>query len=178
MTFFDRAAQAIADTSLEAANRSLAEHWLSLWAGDEIPARKSLRPEKLRAFLPTVLLLDTVPGRSVTVRLAGTTFRRALDTELTGTDWIASAPPDYRETRLRIISQIARGAIGIGHRRVEMCGEDDYVCEEILLPFAADGDGPATVLVHVNWHPEHLSVVRSATQALGNPLDFAVLALH
>jgi hypothetical protein len=179
MTSFDRdaATRLIARTDLELPNRAVAEHWLSLWRADGLPPRGRLKPERLRQHLPTILLLDTVPGKSVTVRLAGTTFRRVLGTELTGVDWSAMAPEPYQVERLQIISRIAEGGIGIGHRRVPMRGDGDYVCEEILLPFAAEGDLPPLVMVHVNWRPEYLSVVESGEQAMGAPIDFKVLPL-
>lgn len=179
-TRFDRdfAESLLARVDLELANRALARHWLGWWKDGALPARTRLEPAKLKSFLPNLILFDVVPDRSVTVRLAGTLFRRALGTEITGKDWVAVAPAHYRAERLRIISQIARGAVGIGHRRIAMRGAEAYVCEEILLPFAAEACGTSPVLVHVDWHPQHLSVVESAEQALGDPIDFKVLPLR
>ena len=173
----DSAARAIDGLALEPGNRTLAQYWLSLWRGDALPPRAALSPAQMKRFLPLILLLDTVPEKSVTIRLAGTHYRKALGTELTGQDWIALAPPAYRAERLRIFSEIARGAVGVGHRHVPLTYDPDYVCEEIVLPFAADDDGSSPVLVHVNWRRESYAQARSVPQALGDPLDFRLCAL-
>ncbi len=163
---------------MEPDNRVLADHWLSLWTGDALPPRAKLDPRQIKPFLPNLLLFEVVPDKSVVIRLAGTRYRRALNTELTGQDWIALAPEHYRAERLRIISAIARGAIGVGHRRVPLTHGADYVCEEILLPFAPECGDTHPVLVHVNWKAEEFVQIRSTQKALGDPLDFRICALH
>jgi hypothetical protein len=171
------AARTIAGLGLEDANRALAEHWLSLWPGDALPPRAALSPAKLKPFLPNMVMLDVMPRARVTVRLAGTAVTTALGMELTGQDWVALAPQNYRAERLRILSKVARGAIGTGHRRIPMALAGDYTCEEILLPFAPEPSGAHPVLVHINWKPEYLLRIESPGQAIGNPLDFRVIAL-
>jgi len=163
---------------LEPANRAVVEVWLSLWDGDGLPSRDKLSPFKFKAFLPDILVFDVVPDRSVTVRLAGTRFLTILGTELTGMDWIASAPPDYRAERLEIISDIARGGIGIGHRRIDMTLGESYVCQEVMLPFAPSTEGAASqVVTHVNWQADKFLQIKSARQATGTPMDFKVVPL-
>ena len=173
----DATTRMIAELGLEDANRALADHWLALWRGETLPPRAALSPAKLKPFLPNMLMLDVVPEARVTVRLAGTAVTAALGIELTGQDWIAVAPQSYRPERLRILSKIARGAIGTGHRRIPMALADDYICEEILLPFAPEPSGAHPVLVHVNWKPEYMLRIESPGQAMGSPLDFRVVAL-
>jgi len=173
----DAAARTIAELGLEEANRTLAAHWLSLWRGDALPPRAALSPAKIKPFLPNMVMLDVVPEARVTVRLAGTAVTKALGLELTGQDWVALAPKSYRAERLRILSNVARGAIGTGHRRIPMALAGDYICEEILLPFAPEPSGAHPVLVHVNWKPQYMLRIESPGQAIGNPLDFRVVAL-
>ncbi|HEY0105831.1 MAG TPA: PAS domain-containing protein, partial [Rhizomicrobium sp.] len=109
-----------AGLEMREAHRALLDHWLSLWPGDALPSRALLSPAKLKYYLPSLLLFDTVPDRSVTIRLAGTRILRTLKTELTGQDWIALAPKSYRAERLRLFSRMARGAFGLGHRRIPL----------------------------------------------------------
>lgn len=168
----------IAGLGLEEANRALAEHWLSLWPGDALPPRAALSPAKIKPFLPNMVMLEVVPQTRVTIRLAGTAVTKALGMELTGQDWVALAPKSYRAERLRILSTVARGAIGIGHRRIQMALAGDYTCEEILLPFAPEPSGAYPVLVHINWKPEYLLRIESPGQAIGNPVDFRMIALR
>lgn len=181
MPRFDRcsASRIISDLGLASSNRKVAEHWLSLWRGDVLPARVSFSPSALKPFLRNLILFDVVPDRSVIVRLAGTTFRFVLDMELTGEDWIAFAPPEYRAERLRIFSDIAGGAIGRGVRSIELKSGKTQSCEEIILPFGADGDSPAlSVLCHVDWIQDGgFMGVASREQALGAALAFETILL-
>jgi hypothetical protein len=171
------AQEVVAGLGLEESNRVLADHWLTLWDGDALPARASFNPAKLKPFLANMIMFNVVPEKSVTVRLAGTAFRHFLDSELTGGDWIALAPKGHRTTRLKLFSAIARGAILVAHRRIAMTVGADYVSEEILLPFALEPGGPSPVLVHVNFKPEHFRKIRSMAQVTGDPLDHKLVSL-
>jgi hypothetical protein len=152
----ERAQDVVAKLKLEESNRALAENWLSLWDGDALPPRANFNPARMKPFLPNLIMFNVRPDVSVTVRLAGTAFHHFLDAELTGRDWIALAPESHRATRLKLFSTIARGALLVAHRRIEMTVGDDYISEEILLPFAPEANGTSPVIVHVNFKPEHL----------------------
>jgi hypothetical protein len=172
------AVSAVTELGLATANRALAEHWLSLWPGDALPPRAAFHPAKLKPFLASMLLFNVVPGLGVTVRLAGTGFAHILKTELTGADWIAAAPDDHRARRLEIFSTIARGAICVAHRRIAMSVGEDYISEEIMLPFAAEpGSTVQTVMVHVNFRPEQFLQIKSIKQVTGDPIDFRIVTL-
>jgi hypothetical protein len=173
-----RAAEdAVAQLDLEASNAALASHWLSLWPGDGLPPRAAFRPAALKPYLPSILLFDVVPDESVTVRLAGTGYRYILGAELTGQDWIAAAPPSHRAMRRGLFSTVARGAIVMAHRRIAMTTGEDFVSEEILLPFAREASGAHPVLVHVNFRPRQFLEIRSIAQVTGDPLDWKMLPL-
>ena len=161
----------VAGLNLEESNRVLAEHWLSLWDGNALPPRARFNPAKLKSYLPSILMFDVVPDRSVKVRLAGTGYRYVLERDPTGEDWIAAAPQSHRDTRLRSFSAIARGAVLVAHRRVAMLHDGQHVSEEILLPFAPDAHGVVTVLGRVNFKADEFRHIRSAPQILGDPLD-------
>ena len=161
----------IAGLNLEESNRVLAEHWLSLWDGDALPPRAKFNPARLKSYLPSVLMFDVVPDRSVKVRLAGTGYRYVLDRDPTGEDWIDAAPEKQRATRLRSFSAIARGAVLVAHRRVAMLHDGEHISEEILLPFAPDAGGTVTVLGRVNFKAEEFRHIKSMPQILGDPLD-------
>jgi len=169
----------LADLDLAPANRQLANYWLSLCDDGQIPARSMIRPGALRSLLPNLILFDVVPDRSVTVRLAGTTFRAVLGIDLTGKDWIALAPENYRSRRLAIFSEIAAGALGRGIRHVEMDWPNDYSCEEFMLPFRAEPDETAAaVICHVDWKLKgDFTPIKSRSQAMGAALAFETIPL-
>jgi len=172
------AERVVAELDVDAMNRSLAEYWLSLWRDDALPARASLKPAELKSYLPNLMLLDTRPGKGVTIRLAGTYIEHFLKTDLTGKDWIAMAPQAFRAERLQALSAIARGAVCIGHRRVPLTFDQHYICEEILLPFAEEAGGNCPVLAHVSGTSPDLVEIGSAEAALGRPLDFKLIPLN
>lgn len=168
---------AIAGLDLETSNAALAAHWLALWQGDALPARAAFNPSRLKPFLSSLMLFDVVPDVGITVRLAGTGYRHILGAELTGKDWIAEAPESHRAMRLKLFSQIARGAVLAAHRRIAMTVGEDYRSEEILLPFAREASGAHPVLAHVNFKPEQFLKIKSMAQVTGDPLDWKMLPL-
>jgi hypothetical protein len=178
MPSFENAQEVVAKLGLEESNRALADHWLSLWDGNALPPRGNLNPAKMRRFLSNIILFNVVPDVSVKVRLAGTNFRHFLNAELTGADWIALSPESHRATRLSLYSTIARGAVVVAHRRIVMSVGDDYVSEEILLPFAPEPNGASPILVHVNFKPEQFLKIKSMTQVTGDPLDYKLVPLN
>jgi hypothetical protein len=129
----------------------------------------------MKRFLTKLMILDVVPDQGVTIRLAGTGLTAVLEMELSGKDWIALAPEHYRQERLRIFSDIARGALGVGHRRVDLLNDEVMICEEVILPLARNPSGAISVIVHVNTQLPRLTAIKSATHALGDPLDFKVI---
>jgi hypothetical protein len=165
----------LAELNLESSNRAIADHWLSLWEGDALPLRGKFNPAKLKSCLPGILLFDVVPDRSVTVRLAGTGFRFVLRKDPTGADWIAAAPENHRAARLSAFSTIARGAVLVAHRRVAMLHGDDFISEEIILPFAPEANGVTTLLCRVNFSETHFRRIKSIPQVTGDPLDVKIV---
>ena len=172
------AVAALARLDLEPHNRALAELWLSLWSGDGLPPRSAISPSRLKPYLSGLILFDVVPDTSVTIRLAGTRYRHVLGAELTGKDWLALSPPDYRPKRLAIFSAVARGTMVVAHRRVQMTMGEDYISQEILLPFAAVPGATPAVLAHVNFQPMQFLEIKSLAQVTADPMDFEMIALR
>ncbi len=166
-----------AGLEMREAHRALLDHWLSLWPGDALPSRALLSPAKLKYYLPSLLLFDTVPDRSVTIRLAGTRILRTLKTELTGPGWIALGPKSSRAERLRLFSRMARGAFGLGHRRIPLTFGQHYISEELILPFAEEPSGITPLLCHLDGDADPHVEIHPIDEALGVPLDFKLVPL-
>ena len=145
------AARTIAELRLLGRNQSIAEHWLSLWHGDRLPARAMFCSASMESFEADLLLFDIVPNARVTVRHAGSRFRRLLGRDLKGADWVADAPESHRALRLQNLSAVARGAILVGRRRTTMRIGGANFNEEIVLPFAAEPCGTVPALAHAVW---------------------------
>ena len=78
--------------------RRLYDYWIAKFDGDQIPARRSIRPGDFIKLLPWVSVFDCHTGaRGVRVRLAGTKLRDVFGKEITGLclqDYEPLAPGD------------------------------------------------------------------------------------
>jgi hypothetical protein len=169
----------LAEVEFAPSNRQLVDYWLSLCFGDKLPERAAIRPADIKPLLAGLIMFDVVPGKSITVRLAGTAFNIAFGMELKGKDWVEIAPESYRPQRLRMFSDIAMGAIGRGKRRVEMLPTGDYCFEEAFLPCRAEPkSGIYPVVGHIDWSPgREFAKIKSTEQAMGPPLAFEIIPL-
>lgn len=132
----------------------VANYWLSLWRGDELPLRADFKPRDIADQLPSIGIFDVIPDKSVRCRLFGSILAQGIGRDITGEDWLALTPESQRVARLERFSTVARGAIGRGLRTsIRESGEQQF-SEELLLPFGdVAGDGTRQVLVHVAWRP-------------------------
>jgi len=154
---FDRqiAERVLASWSLAVGNRRLADYWLSLWEGDELPQRRRFAPAAVRDLLAGIMIQEVKPGVRMTVRLCGTAINQAFGRDLTGCDLIALSPPAVRAERLARNSRIAEGAIGLATRRGETRMGRPVASQEIHLPFAdITEDGARLILLHSSWRPK------------------------
>jgi hypothetical protein len=172
------AEKAIRSLHLEDSNQQFADYWLSLWQDDDLPARASFSPARLKAFLPSLLMYDVIPEQSVIIRLAGTGYDLILGPSLAGKDWIALTPEDYRATRLQTFSTIARGAVRVAYRSLAVLSGDDIMTEEILLPFAPQPNGVHPVLGRVNWRQDQLQRIKTISQGTGGAIDHRLVSLR
>lgn len=146
----DRAIEAFTQLPLSGANTKLAQYWLSLWNGDQLPLRSQLSPARMKDMLPGIGIFEVRAGVSSRCRLAGTAIQHALGREIAGMDWRSYTRADQHAERLTRNSAIASGAVGIGTRHGE-----NGVTQELQLPFAdATEDGARLILFHLDWRPE------------------------
>jgi hypothetical protein len=132
----------------------LADYWLSLCRGTALPQRDSIDPARIKPLLPGIIIFEVVPDVSVRVGLSGTDFRAALKVELSGADWIARTPAKDRAERLKVFSEVARGAIAFNRWCFthDIPGVGVAMCEKLLLPLAARKEArEIPVLGFVDW---------------------------
>jgi len=150
----DLAMNAFAKLPLSPTNIKLAQYWLSLWDGDQLPHRAQLSPARMKDLLPGIGIFEVRAGESSRCRLAGTAIQRALGREIAGTDWRAYTPHHQHAERLERNSIIASGAVGIGTRR-NNTADGISSTQELQLPFAdRTEDGARLILFHLDWRPE------------------------
>lgn len=129
------------------------EHWLSLWEGNELPKVERFRPDDVPQLAPNTLIFNVIPEKSVTIRSAGANFAKSGSGWKLGTDWLTTAPPKVRESRLRRFTASARGAIIRGIPEAILKSEHAYFYEAAHFPFRPDADGTTPVLVYIDWDP-------------------------
>ena len=134
-------------------SQEMFEHWLSLWEGNELPAVEKFSAERVPRLAPNILIFNVVPETSVTVKFAGSNFTRSSSGWQLGSDWLTSAPPKTRDSRLRRFTASARGAIVRGIPEAILKSEHAYFYEAVHFPFRPGKDGSIPVLVYVDWDP-------------------------
>lgn len=157
MPFADRglAIDAFSRLPLTTSNRKLADYWLSLWSGNQLPLRSQLSPAYMKDLLPGIGIFEVRAGESSRCRLAGTAIQRALGREIAGSDWRTYTPVDQQAERLKRNSAIANGAVGIGVRNTTTPEGLNSTTQELQLPFADETeDGARLILFHLDWRPE------------------------
>jgi hypothetical protein len=151
---FEAAQRCFSDNPPSPDVERLAQYWLSLWRGDELPLRADFQPRKVPDLLPSIMIFDVVPEKSVYCRLAGSFIVEGAGRDITGCDWLALTKPEERSERLKRFSVVALGAIGRGIRYARRVSGNDQTCEEIMLPFADVGlNGSRQVLSYIGWQP-------------------------
>lgn len=149
----DLAVDALSKLPLSLMNKRLAQYWLSLWRGDELPLRADFSPSQVRALLPGIGIFEVRPNESARCRLAGTIIGRAVGRELTGCDWRSYTEKALWGERLRRNTEIATGSVGVGIRHAPH-PDGPRVTQELQLPFADEAeDGARLLLFHLDWRP-------------------------
>jgi hypothetical protein len=143
----------IEQAGLAPRSQEMFEHWLSLWQGNELPVLEDFAAERVPKLSPNILIFNVVPDSSVTVKFAGSNFTRSGSGWQLGTDWLNSAPPKTRDSRLRRFSASARGAIVRGIPEAILKSEHAYFYEAVHFPFRPGADGTTPVLVYIDWDP-------------------------
>jgi len=135
-------------------NRTLANYWLSLWKGDELPRRGDFQPGRVSALVGGICHFEVRPNESVFCRSAGSSIRSALGFNISNSDWLAQTDPYQRATRLRGFSDVALGIAAVTKRRVNDTSGKALLIEGLMLPFAdVETGGTRYVLTHDDWRP-------------------------
>lgn len=149
--------------------KPIVDYWLSLWRGDQLPARADFSPKSVAKILSAIALFDVVPDKSVYCRLMGSGLTQGLGHDPKGQDWIALTRPEDRQTRLQRWSDVARGGIGrclrVGYRE----SGAKQLSEELMLPFApAEGEEVRQVLYHISWKQSVYDPTRGGVDAVNS----------
>lgn len=112
------AAQIGAPAAAIRAHEELYAYWSALKGADALPIRRRLDPAAFKRLLPTISLIDVIPGDPMDyrMRLAGTGLYGVYGGEITGRrlgDVYNSAAGDYWRSELDRVVTEARPGVGI-----------------------------------------------------------------
>lgn len=157
----------------------VANYWLSLWRGNDLPLRADFKPRDVADQLPSIGIFDVIPDKSVRCRLFGSMLTQGIGRDLTGEDWLALTPEPQRATRLERFSAVACGAIGRGIRLTNRESGERQFSEEMLLPFGdVAEDGTRQVLVHIAWRQSAYDPTLTTLASAGNlAIEFRLTSL-
>ena len=136
------AAQLGASATAARAHEELFAYWASLRQTGRLPGRADIRPEDFKRLLPTVSLIDVIPGerRDYRQRLAGTGLYSVYGREITGrslADVYGSKAADYWRSELDKVVEERRP--GVGCHSLSWRGAGHMSLLWLRLPLATDG---------------------------------------
>ncbi|HEX4301438.1 MAG TPA: PAS domain-containing protein [Rhizomicrobium sp.] len=179
---FDRfaAATALNALGLSALNRELADVWLALWQGGNLPARGAISPKALVKFLPGLAIMDIHAGGRVRFRIAGKSFRAAFGFDPSSHDMLALTPPAQRKARFERCVEIVEGTVSTGIRTMPGGATSGFISQDVMLPLGGVAeDGARSWLFHSSWRPRADDWARSLPQgALGMIDSYTAHALR
>lgn len=133
-------AQLGASATAARAHEELFAYWASLRQAGRLPGRADIRPEDLKRLLPTVSLIDVLPGGDYRLRLAGTGLYSVYGREITGRrleDVYNSQAAEYWR---RELDQVVReGRPGVGVHSMAWRGASHLSILWLRLPLASNG---------------------------------------
>lgn len=144
------AAQLGASATAARAHEELFAYWASLRQAGRLPGRADIRPEDFKRLLPTVSLVDIIPGehrRDYRLRLAGTGLYSVYGREITGqtlTDVYGSRAADYWRSELDKVVEDRRP--GVGCHSLAWRGAAHMSLLWLRLPLASDGKNVDMIL--------------------------------
>ncbi len=137
------AAQLGASATAARAHEELFAYWASLRQSGRLPGRADINPEGFKRLLPTVSLIDVVPGegrRDYRLRLAGTGLYAVYGREITGRslgDVYGPRAADYWRDELDRIVDDRRP--GVGCHSLSWRGAGHLSLLWLRLPLATNG---------------------------------------
>ncbi|MDZ4370251.1 MAG: PAS domain-containing protein [Phenylobacterium sp.] len=134
------AAQLAAPAAAIRAHEELFAYWSALRADGAAPSRRRLNPRDIKRLLPTVSLIDVLPGEDYRMRLAGTGLYSVYGGEITGRrlgEVYNSAAAEYwREELGRVVRDRRPGA---GIHNLAWRGASHLSLIWLRLPLASTG---------------------------------------
>jgi hypothetical protein len=135
------AAQIGAPAAAARAHEELFAYWATLRQGGRLPARCDIDPAGFKRLLPTVTLIDVIPGEPLDFRfrLAGTGLYGVYGREITGRtlgEVYNSAAADYWRAEL---SKVVDGRPSVGAHSLAWRGASHLSILWLRLPLASNG---------------------------------------
>lgn len=162
------AAQLGASATAARAHEELFAYWASLRQTGRLPGRADIRPDDFKRLLPTVSLIDVIPGqrRDYRLRLAGTGLYSVYGREITGRtlgDVYGAKAADYWRAELDKVVEDRRP--GVGCHSLSWRGAGHMSLLWLRLPLASDGRNVDMILGYdavVGVHGDTSSGIRAA----------------
>lgn len=156
-----------APASAVRAHEELFAYWASRREGSRLPSRESIHPDHFKRHLPTISLIDVIPGQQdYRLRLAGTGLYNVYGREITGRNlgdvYNAAAAAYWRAELDKVVQQRRPGA---GVHNLSWRGAGHLSILWLRLPLASNGRDVDMILgydVVIGQHGDAYSGIRAA----------------
>jgi len=138
--------QLLVSLGLAPGSQQFADQWLSAWDGCELPHERAFDQalsDDIRRF---TVFSEYDPRGGIPIRFTGEEIKRLARADLTGLDYVESAPPETRGERMRRVLAAVSGAfVRVTHQLTLKTGGEQFV-ETVSLPLR-ERDGGLTTMV-------------------------------
>lgn len=119
--------------------------WMELKGGADMPSKADFKPERMRAYLPNIYIVDIIDGGAdYRLRLIGTALTQMVGRDMTGC--LLSEVPETR-WRAQIYTHVIRERAPVAYlSRLGRPGGHEVTTENIVLP-ATGLDGTFSELI-------------------------------
>ena len=128
-------------------SQTLYLYWNQIRGDRLAPRRFEIEPSEIAPILPDTFILERLPDRSYSYRIAGTRICEAFGCEFRGQDFAASWPaPDRKTINALLNGPLQDGAVGIIEFESETDDGQSLDWELLMLPLVHLGEGIDRVL--------------------------------
>jgi hypothetical protein len=138
--------QLLESLGLAPGSHQFAERWLCAWDGCELPEDTAFDGALGNDIRRYTLFCDYDPTGGIPIRFCGEEIARLARRDVTGLDYVESAPPETRGERMRRVLAVVSGAIvRVTHQLTLKSGGEQFI-ETVSLPLREREDGQTTMV--------------------------------
>lgn len=138
--------QVLESLGLAPGSQQFADQWLSAWDGCHLPSDEAFDRALSADIRRFTVFSEYNPRGGIPIRFVGEEIKRLARADLTGQDYVESAPPETRGERMRrVLAAVSGAIIRVTHQLTLKTGGEQFV-ETVSLPLRERENGLTTMV--------------------------------